>query len=63
MMQSGQKQLLYTGTRDCFRKIWRTEGGRAFYKGNVSNVLRSVGSSLVLVLYDELQAHLGITRH
>lgn len=66
MMQSGQRQadMIYAGTRDCFAKIMRQEGWRAFFKGNVSNVFRSVGSSLVLVLYDELQHYLGMTaRH
>ena len=105
MMQSGQKQIIYVGTRmhyrtfalhysyivhvlvlavaalvactrtgaeltserwmlvgDCFGKIYRNEGWTAFFKGNVSNMLRSVGSSLVLVLYDELQYYLGTKR-
>ena len=48
---------------DCFGKIYRNEGWTAFFKGNVSNMLRSVGSSLVLVLYDELQYYLGTKRH
>lgn len=30
-----------------------------FFKGNLSNVWRSLGSSLVLVLYDEFQKYLG----
>ncbi len=32
------------------------EGPGGFFKGNLSNVYRSVGSSLVLVLYDEFKA-------
>jgi solute carrier family 25 (adenine nucleotide translocator) protein 4/5/6/31 len=57
MMQSGraQKEMVYSGTVDCFQKIMAQEGINGFFKGNVSNVWRSVGSSLVLVLYDELQ--------
>ena len=31
-------------------------GPKAFYKGALSNVLRGMGASLVLVLYDEMQA-------
>jgi len=46
---------MYKGTRDCGSKILATEGVTGFFKGNLSNVWRSVGSSLVLVLYDELQ--------
>ena len=39
---------------DCWRKIAQQEGTRAFFKGNFTNVLRSIGCALVLVLYDEL---------
>jgi len=55
MMQSGRKDVLYTGTIDCFRKIYQKEGGKAFFKGALSNILRGMGASLVLVLYDEMQ--------
>jgi solute carrier family 25 (adenine nucleotide translocator) protein 4/5/6/31 len=40
---------------DCASKILSTEGVTGFFKGNLSNFWRSIGSSLVLVLYDELQ--------
>ncbi len=55
MMQSGRIDVLYNGTFDCIRKMWKIEGGLAFYNGGFSNVLRNTGSSLVLVLYDEFQ--------
>jgi solute carrier family 25 (adenine nucleotide translocator) protein 4/5/6/31 len=55
MMQSGRKDVMYTGTMDCFRKVYQKEGGSAFFKGALSNVLRGMGASLVLVLYDEFQ--------
>lgn len=55
MMQSGRQEILYTGTTDCAKKILEKEGVTAFFKGNLSNMVRSVGSSLVLVLYDELK--------
>ena len=54
---------------DCWAKIWKDEGPRAFFKvcvritkkthghlslqGNFTNVLRSIGCALVLVGYDE----------
>ena len=54
---------------DCWRKILKDEGPRAFFKvhyllaglflltislqGNFTNVLRSIGCALVLVGYDE----------
>jgi len=34
------------------KKILKTEGVTGFFKGNLSNFWRSIGSSLVLVLYD-----------
>ena len=57
MMESGksQDQRTYKGTVDCGNKILKTEGVTGFFKGNLSNFWRSIGSSLVLVLYDELQ--------
>ena len=57
MMQSGKKgaEIQYKGTLDCFVKITKNEGGKAFFKGALSNVFRGVGASMVLVLYDELQ--------
>ncbi|KAK9524662.1 hypothetical protein VZT92_017033 [Zoarces viviparus] len=57
MMQSGRKgaDIMYTSTIDCWRKIARDEGGQAFFKGALSNVLRGMGGAFVLVLYDELK--------
>jgi solute carrier family 25 (adenine nucleotide translocator) protein 4/5/6/31 len=55
MMQSGRGDIIYRGTIDCARKIAVNEGPTAFFKGNLSNIYRSVGSSLVLVLYDEFK--------
>jgi len=57
MMESGKAldKRMYKGTLDCGGKILSTEGITGFFKGNLSNFWRSIGSSLVLVLYDELQ--------
>lgn len=57
MMQSGRRgaDIMYKGTVDCWRKILRDEGGRAFFKGAWSNVLRGMGGAFVLVLYDEFK--------
>ena len=57
MMQSGQKEVLYRGTADCFAKIYKNEGGKAFFKGALSNIFRGAGASLVLVMYDEMQMY------
>lgn len=64
MMESGKAlaDKQYKGTIDCGNKILSKEGITGFFKGNLSNFWRSIGSSLVLVLYDELQkvfAHQG----
>jgi len=53
MMMSGEKEKMYKGTMDCWQKILKDEGPRAFFKGNFTNVLRSIGCALVLVGYDE----------
>ena len=60
MMQSGRKDILYTGTVDCFKKIYANEGGKAFFKGAASNVIRGTGGALVLVLYSKIQKILGV---
>jgi len=57
MMQSGRAKsdMLYKNTLDCWGKIAKTEGGRAFFKGAPSNVIRGTGGAFVLVLYDEIR--------
>ncbi|XP_032410697.1 ADP/ATP translocase 2-like [Xiphophorus hellerii] len=57
MMQSGRKgaDIMYTGTLDCWRKIARDEGSKAFFKGAWSNMIRGFCSAIVLVLYDEIK--------
>ncbi|CAL8328865.1 unnamed protein product [Merluccius merluccius] len=59
MMQSGRKgaDIMYTGTMDCWRKIIKDEGGKAFFKGAWSNVIRGMGGAFVLVLYDEIKKY------
>lgn len=61
MMTAGKtgKDKLYDGTLDCFKKIYKDEGGRAFFKGCLSNVIRGTGGALVLVFYDKIQAILN----
>jgi solute carrier family 25 (mitochondrial adenine nucleotide translocator), member 4/5/6/31 len=55
MMQSGGAEKVYSGTADAWSKIYRQEGGKAFFKGAWSNVLRGAGGALVLIMYDELK--------
>ncbi|GAB5570144.1 ADP/ATP translocase 1 [Prionailurus iriomotensis] len=49
--------IMYTGTVDCWRKIAKDEGAKAFFKGAWSNVLRGMGGAFVLVLYDEIKKY------
>ena len=61
MMTAGKtgKDKMYDGTMDCFKKIYKNEGGSAFFKGCLSNVIRGTGGALVLVFYDKIQAALA----
>ena len=58
MMTAGAKKQMYSGTMDCFAKIYKDEGPGAFFKGCLSNVIRGTGGALVLVFYDKIQAYL-----
>ena len=49
--------IMYTSTLDCWTKIAREEGSKAFFKGALSNVLRGMGGAFVLVLYDEFKKY------
>jgi len=59
MMMAGKKkgevEIQYSGTLDCWKKVFQQEGFGGFFKGAWSNVIRGAGGALVLVLYDELQ--------
>lgn len=57
MMEAGKKghERKYRNTIHCFQKIWAEEGYRGFYLGLSMNLLRCVGSALVLVSYDEFK--------
>jgi len=59
MMQSGRKgaDIMYTGTINCWQKIFKDEGAKAFFKGAWSNVIRGAGGAFVLVLYDEIKKY------
>jgi len=61
-MQSNKprEEWLYKGTVDCFGKVLKNEGITSFFKGAGANALRTVGSALVLVLYDEIKQFAGV---
>jgi solute carrier family 25 (adenine nucleotide translocator) protein 4/5/6/31 len=55
-----KEQWTYSGTLDCFSKIMQKEGVSALFKGAGANALRTVGSAMVLVLYDSMKTMLGM---
>jgi len=59
MMQAGTGKTLYTSTLNCWAKVYKEEGVKAFFHGALSNVIRGSGGALVLVFYDEIQKMLG----
>jgi solute carrier family 25 (adenine nucleotide translocator) protein 4/5/6/31 len=61
-MQSNKprEEWLYKGTSDCFSKVLKNEGITSFFKGAGANAIRTVGSALVLVLYDEIKQFAGV---
>lgn len=63
MMQAGRpkKEWLYNNSRHAFAKILKKEGVPAFFHGVTSNIVRSIASSLVLVLYDEMKKAFGLS--
>uniref|UniRef100_A0A8C1KPR4 ADP/ATP translocase n=1 Tax=Cyprinus carpio TaxID=7962 RepID=A0A8C1KPR4_CYPCA len=51
MMQSARKEgnlTMYSGSIDCWRKTARDEGGKVFFWGTWSNVLRVMGGAFLL---------------
>ncbi|XP_018341576.1 PREDICTED: ADP,ATP carrier protein-like [Trachymyrmex septentrionalis] len=60
MMQSGRSKadIMYKNTLDCWIKITKSEGPKAFFKGAFSNILRGTGGALVLTLYDTIKEKL-----
>lgn len=59
MMQSLKAEKMYDSTWDCIKKTYKREGLHGFWKGAYSNILRGIGSSICLVLYDEIQKIMG----
>lgn len=59
MMQAGRADVLYTSTLDCAVKILKAEGGSAFFKGALSNVIRGMGGSFLLVGYDVIKKYMN----
>jgi solute carrier family 25 (adenine nucleotide translocator) protein 4/5/6/31 len=50
-----REKWLYSNTIHCLGKVVKDEGMTALFKGAGANALRTVGSALVLVLYDRFK--------
>lgn len=59
MMEAGRSKPLYRSSLDCARLVWKTEGYRGFYRGLLPNMARGIGTSALLVLYDEIRVALN----
>lgn len=55
MMNGFQKENVYNNSWQCFLNILSNEGVRGFYKGNLSNLMKSGCNAIILVLYDAIQ--------
>lgn len=55
-VKAREGQQTYRGVFDCFRKIWKEEGGRAFWKGAGARIFRSSPQfGVTLLTYELLQ--------
>ncbi|KAJ2846224.1 hypothetical protein IWW36_004452 [Coemansia brasiliensis] len=54
-MQAGNTETLYTGTIDCFRKLYASGGIRAFYGGGSIALIGPFIGALLLVFYDNFK--------
>ncbi|CBJ25537.1 mitochondrial ADP/ATP translocator [Ectocarpus siliculosus] len=61
MMETGRKERMYKSSFHCFRTMVATEGYRGFYRGLSANLIRGMGTSILLVLYDEIRALMEAT--
>lgn len=55
MMEAGRPERMYKSSFHCVRTVMTTEGYKGFYRGLSANLLRGVGTSVLLVLYDEIR--------
>lgn len=59
MMEAGRPRPLYRSSLDCARSVWKDEGYRGFYRGLFPNMARGIGTSALLVIYDEIRLALN----
>lgn len=52
-LNSGRKVRIHNTTLDCLKNIYKRDGIKGFFRGNLSNMMRTISSSFILVFYDE----------
>ncbi|KHJ95700.1 hypothetical protein OESDEN_04343 [Oesophagostomum dentatum] len=58
MMQAGKLEKTFRSSLSCFRHIAKTSGRRGFYRGAMTNSLRSTGGALIITFYYEFTKYL-----
>ncbi|CAI2356371.1 unnamed protein product [Caenorhabditis sp. 36 PRJEB53466] len=58
MMQSGKKVKQYQNTKDCWKTLYNKEGVNGFYRGALTNSLRSTGGALIITFYYEFSKYM-----
>lgn len=59
--QTLKSAVRYTGMADAFRRTYRNEGIRGFYKGWLPNMLKAVPSaSITYLVYEDMKIRLSI---
>ena len=58
-MQACKEHKEYKGMVDCFVKVYKSDGLNGLWKGAYANIFRGIGSSMCLIIYDEIKIHFG----
>uniref|UniRef100_A0A1I7U0T6 ADP/ATP translocase n=2 Tax=Caenorhabditis tropicalis TaxID=1561998 RepID=A0A1I7U0T6_9PELO len=58
MMQAGKKVKQFTSTKDCWKTLYKRDGINGFYRGALTNSLRSTGGALIITFYYEFSKYM-----
>jgi solute carrier family 25 phosphate transporter 23/24/25/41 len=55
--------VMYASQADAFATIWRTEGGRGFYRGYAANTMKVVPQNAIrFVAYEGIKSLMGVAK-
>ena len=54
-LNSGRATRIHNTSLECVKAIYKKDGFKGFFRGNLSNMMRTVSSSFILVFYDEVK--------